>query len=423
MKLAALIQPQLNQQIESLYQAFLGLHEAEQTILMLLAVVYKPIGITKLAQVIDILGSRGLLRNSKKEYRLSAQQREQFTHLSLLTANKEGLQLNRLLANRLTTEIDQLQTAFEFTPGQKLLEIIMAAEEIVPVVNSYSWQKKEVNERRVIRDLYYLDHMEQVEDALAFNKNPQIIDHSQNSILVEILFLPFDLAKFLQLPKVLQYQAFATLFRNFQIQGKSCDYPVQLLEQVCAANPDSTNLSYNIECHHLLAEQYLYQMRFDDFERIQVIQDTSSYGLQLRGAYCFLTGENQQAITYFEQAMRAKNKLAKRKNQYLNEVLGYFYKLALMVHANQHDVSCFSTALQQVDFEERDRKNNSDFYYIGQSIVQPIRSLSTCEKYSIDIEYNSVDEEIDFFSHQLSYFNYLLAQVWCNQSKDLKLAK
>ena len=74
MKLTALIHPQINQQIESLYQAFLRLHEAEQALLMILAVVYKPIGITKLAQVIDILDSRGLLPNAKKEYRLSVQQ-------------------------------------------------------------------------------------------------------------------------------------------------------------------------------------------------------------------------------------------------------------------------------------------------------------------------------------------------------------
>jgi len=164
-------------------------------------------------------------------------------------------------------------------------------------------------------------------------------------------------------------------------------------------------------------------MRFADFEHIQDKQDTSSYGLQLRGTYCFLIGENQQALDYFKQAMLAKNKLTKRKKQYLNDVLGYFYKLALMVHANQHDVDHFSIALQQVEFEESDRKSNNDFHYIGQGIVKPILSLSTGEKYNINIEYNSVDDEIDFFAHQLSYFNYLLAQVWCNQSVDHALAK
>ncbi len=427
MKLTALIQPSIHQKIESLYQAFLRLNEEEQTTLMILAVVYKPIGITKLAQVIDVLDSHGFLPQVKKEYRLTVQQRERLTQLSLLIPNREGLQLNRLLANRLTTEIEQLRTSFAFTARDQeqhnLLEIIMAAEQVVPVVNSQSWQKKEVDKSREIRNLYFLNQIRQLQAALEVNRNPQIIDHGQNRILVELLFLPFDLRTFLALPNVLQYQAFATLIRIFQINGQSCVYPIQLLEQVCSVNSDRTSPAYNLDCHHLLAEQYLYQMRFNDFERIQVIQDISSYGLQLQGAYCFLTGENQQAIDYFEQAMLAKNKLTKRKKQYLNDVLGYFYKLALMVHGNQHDVSYFSTALQQIEFEESDRKSNSDFYYVGQGVVKPILCLSTGEKYTINIEYNCIDDEIDFFSHQLSYFNYLLAQVWCNNIKDSALAK
>jgi hypothetical protein len=427
MKLTALIQPSIHQKIESLYQAFLRLNEEEQTTLMILAVVYKPIGITKLAQVIDVLDSHGFLPQVKKVYRLTVQQRERLTQLSLLIPNREGLQLNRLLANRLTTEIEQLRTSFAFTARDQeqhnLLEIIMAAEQVVPVVNSQSWQKKEVDKSREIRNLYFLNQIRQLQAALEVNRNPQIIDHGQNRILVELLFLPFDLSTFLALPNVLQYQAFATLIRIFQINGQSCVYPIQLLEQVCSVNSDRTSPAYNLDCHHLLAEQYLYQMRFNDFERIQVIQDISSYGLQLQGAYCFLTGENQQAIDYFEQAMLAKNKLTKRKKQYLNDVLGYFYKLALMVHGNQHDVSYFSTALQQIEFEDSDRKSNSDFYYVGQGVVKPILCLSTGEKYTINIEYNCIDDEIDFFSHQLSYFNYLLAQVWCNNIKDSALAK
>ncbi|MFT6897946.1 MAG: SNF2 family DNA or RNA helicase [Paraglaciecola sp.] len=427
MKLAALIQSSDHQHIESLYQIFSKLHDAEQVTLMILAVVYKPIGITKLEQVIDILKTRGLLTKVKKEYLLTKPSRERLTIQSLLIPNREGLQLNRLLANRLSAEVDQFHSLFApitfERPQSLLLEIIMAAEQVVPVVNGYSWQNKGIDRHRVIRDLYFLNEMEQLAAAFEFNKNPQVIDHDQNRILVEMLFLPFDLAKFLTLPEVLQYQGLASLIRTFQMQGQSIDYPVQLLEQVCTANSDRSSRSFNIDCYHLLAENYLYQMRFEDFKRIHDTQDRSSYGLQLQGAYCFLTGDNQQAIAYFEQAMLAKNKLTKRKKQYLNEVLGYFYKLALMVHGNQQDVSYFATALEQVEFEESDRKINSDFYHLGQGVVKPIYCLSTGVKYFINIKYHSIDEQIDFFSHQLSYFNYLLAQIWCNNSKDKALAQ
>ena len=422
MKLAALIQPQIHHQIDAQYQAFSTLDEAHQVALFILAVVHKPIGATKLAQVLAILHSRGLLSAPKKDYLFTSEQKQQLTSKGLLVNNREGLQLNPLLSNCLIKIIDQLPTEFELAPGQILLEIIMAAEQVVPVVNSYSWQNKEADRARVIRDLFYLKQTDQLEEAMSFHKNPQIIEHDKNKILLEILFLPFDLETFLQQPKAVQYQAFASLLRCFQIEGQSCAYPTQLLEQVCVAAPDKTQPSYNSDCHHLLAEQYLYQLRFDDFLRIQKPEDNSSYGLQLQAMYWFLTGQNDLAIGYFEQAMLAKNKLTKRKKQYLNELPGYFYKLALMVKANKDDVSAFSTALQQVEYEESDRKVNSDFYYVGQGVVKLIMCLSAGQKYDINIGYNSIDDELDFFAHQLCYFNYFLGQVWCNQSKDPALA-
>ncbi|MGY0590839.1 MAG: DEAD/DEAH box helicase [Paraglaciecola chathamensis] len=422
MKLAALIQPQIHHQIDAQYQAFSTLDEAHQVTLFILAVVHKPIGATKLAQVLAILHSRGLLSAPKKDYLFTSEQKQQLTSKGLLVNNREGLQLNPSLSNCLIKIIDQLPTDVELAPGQTLLEIIMAAEQVVPVVNSYSWQNKEADRARVIRDLFYLKQTDQLEEAMSFHKNPQIIEHEKNKILLEILFLPFDLETFLQQPKAVQYQAFASLLRCFQIEGQSCAYPIELLERVCAANGDKTQPTYNIDCHHLLAEQYLYQLRFDDFLRIHDPQDTSCYGLQLQATHCFLIGQNALAIDYFEQAMLAKNKLTKRKKQYLNELLGYFYKLALIVQANQDDVSAFTTALQQVEYEESDRKVNSDFYYVGQGIVKPIMCLSSGQKYAINIEYNSVDDEQDYFAHQLCYFNYFLAQLWCNQSKDPALA-
>jgi SNF2 family DNA or RNA helicase len=411
MNAAALIQPQLNQKIEALYQVFQKLGEPQKAVLTVLAVIYKPIARNKLDLVTHKLCSRGFLTRASKEYCLSPREIDQLGKDSLLIVSRQGLQVNRSIANRLVTEIDSWKLAFECTSHEKLLEIIMAAEEVIPAVNSYSWEAKAVDKQRVIRDLYFLNQLDQIEEALAFNKNPQIVDHANNAILVELFFVPFNLETFIQLPATIQYQAFATLIRTCQRQGHSCEYPIQLLEQVCSFN-------VNNSLYHLLAEQYLYQMRFNDFERLLIANDNSSYGLQLRGAYSFLTGDNQQAINYFERALLAKNKLTKRKKQYLNEVLGYFYKLALMIHANEHDVSYFAVALQQVEFEENDRKCNSDFYVVGRSVVRPIISLSSGEKYNINIEFNSADEEVDFFCHQLNYFNYLLAHIWCNQSKD-----
>lgn len=435
MKLAALIRPNIQQHIDSLYKTFKRLGKCEQSVLMVLAVIYKPIGITKLGQVIALLIEQGLLPKAKKDYNLSIEQREQLTTQGLLIPNREGLQLNPLLANRLVDEIETLGIEDDLiTPSQEqkqsqdgdnhtLLAILLAAEAVVPVINSYSWQKKEVDKNRLVRDFYFFQSTEQMEDVLVFNKNPQIVDHVQNRGLVELLFLPFSLERFLTLPNSIQYQAFASLFRVFQAEGESVDYPIALLEQVCAANSQPSDADYNIDCHHLLAEQYLYQLRFDDFDHVQSPEDKSCYGLQLSATACFLKGENQQAIAYFEQALLAKNKFSRRKKQYLHELLGYFYKLALVVQANQSDASYFATALQQAEFEESDRNTQSDFSSLSHRLVKPILSLSSGGEYSSHIEYTTVSENVDYFCHHLHYFTHFLAQVWCNNRQDASLAQ
>lgn len=422
MKPAALIEPNLHHKIDALYQEFLKQNLHDKIILIILSVIYKPIGITKFAHLTNFLTDSGFLPAAKKEYRMLPANKKRLSECGLLIADSEGLRVNRLLANRLASEIDLIPSPLALSPSDKLMEVLHAGEQVAPVTDSYIWQNQYVNHQRFIRDLFLLRQMGSLSDTLAFNKNPQIIDHAQNQALVELLFIPFNLKEFLTLPHALQYQSFATLLRNFEAQGLSCSYPVELLEQVCAAQPDSTKPSFNTNCHHLLAQQYLYQQRFEDFERVQPNNDVSSYGSQLLGAYCFIKGEIAQALNYYETAITAKNKISRRKNQYLNDILGYFYKLALIVQANQGDTNLFTTALQQIEYEENDRKVDNEFIHLSLSLGKPIVCLSSGQNYSTPIEYSSIEEKSDFFGHQLSYFTYLLAHTWCNKGKDKKLA-
>ena len=64
MKIAELIQPDINKQLDALYQSFLDLDEHEQIVLKILAVVYKPIGIKKLELLTNCLVDIGLLSES-----------------------------------------------------------------------------------------------------------------------------------------------------------------------------------------------------------------------------------------------------------------------------------------------------------------------------------------------------------------------
>jgi len=433
-KLSTLVGPNTAGSAQTLYNAFARLSRYEQAVLMILAAIYKPIGSQKLGRVLSILLEKTVLPGIASDYVLSAPQKERLIAMDLLSINKHGWQVNRLICNRLTTDLVTRAQPFDGPAEQTsrdlnlaqttddLLQVLLAAEAVVPVIYSNHWQKKDIDKRRVIRDLFFLGELRQVQQALDFNKNPQVIDHAMNLVLVEILFLPFDFSTFITLPNRLQYHAFATLFRIFQREGQRCHYPIELLEQVCAHDGATQHPDDDLARHHLLAEQYLYQARFDDYQRIQSTHDKSSYGLQLSGTYAFLTGDSQSAVAYFESAIAAKNKFTRRKKQYLNGVLGYFYKLALMAQANLGSSDAYTQALQQVEFEEGDRTVSNDFYMLSKSVVKPILSLSSGGAYNIDIGFNSASASIDFFLHQLNYLNYLLAQIWCNQTKRAELA-
>jgi SNF2 family DNA or RNA helicase len=442
MTIIELIEPQINQQIDALYRIFTSLNEAQQSVLIILAVVYKPIAIKKLEELLSILADNGLLAKSPSEYFLTPVRRKELENCNMLVSSKDGLQVNRLLANRLASELAQFPPQLAFTDSSKitsktqqvanhkLRQIIQNAKQVMRSSSNNSWrlhwqdtaQTTQADIEGTIRDFYFSNQIVNIEDQFEFNKNPQIIDHQKNQALLPLFFLPFNLDAFLQLPNALQYQSFTSLVRAFQKAGKSLAYPIELLSQVCAANSNRTSIAYNQDCYCLLAEQYLYQLRFSEFEALDIPKVGNCYGLQLWGTYSFLCGQNTQAITYFEQALVAKNRFSRRKKQFIGEVLGYFYKLALLVEASRGDVGYFAVAQDQIDFEQDQRKPLSDFHNIGYLLNKPLRCLSNAVEYSALIEYSCMEEKIDSFCHQLNYMNYLLANIWCNNSKSPALA-
>ncbi len=425
MKLAALIQPEAHQQVNALYQEFLSRPATEQCVLVLLSVIYKAININQLNAVVAMLEQRSVLVKPKSAYRLSEHQYKELAAASLLHIENEQIRINPLLANCLINSLDEAEQLFNFseydTHTSKLLSIILAAEDVVPVVTGNHWQSKALADRhRMLRDFYCLQQIDKLVLAMAANKNPQIVDHKLNAALVELLFLPFELEQFLLLPNTVQYQAFATLFFTFQKEGCPCSYPISLLEQVCEAHPGANDSSYNIDCQHLLAEQYLYQLRFDEYKQLALFEGKSSYALQLRAGFCFLSGDINQALDYFQQAIVAKNRLSRRKNQYLNGVFGYFHKLALIAYGNRNNPSYYYQAIEQIEFENADTKVFNPLNSLSQAMLESIQFLSGDTD---RITGRSADEtkHNSFFADALNRFHYLLAQHWSNGVIDSEL--
>lgn len=414
--------PKTEQKIASLFHDYTTLNDQEKLYLCILSVVYKPIGIKKFEQIISRLVGDGVLSGPANLYFLSVPRRDTLVKLGLLHAGKIGLQVNRLLATKLTQEFLQLPVATDMNKWQKMQSVIMATEAIAPVSMYSSANDKAIEQYRIVRNLFFMGGSEQLITQFTIHKNPQIIDYTANEILIELLFMPFDLTQFLALPKPIQYNAIATLIREHQKRGENVNYPIKLLEEVCTSESEQPASIHHQACYHLLAEQYLYTARLDEAKRLLNDDDDSFYGLQLLGVYQFLKGNNTAALKHFKQALIAKNKLNKRKQHYLNEIPGYFYKLALIVSANNDEPGQFTVATEQITLEESERKFKGQFSSVGRGLISTIRNLSTGNKYNVLVDYHCVPEQEDALCHHLIYFNYLLSHIWCNASKEKELA-
>lgn len=397
------ISPQTPAQSKRLYQVYLQCEPAQKNLLKVLALVYNPISQPKLVYLLGLLDANGLADFGDVEAFLSAATIKQLTQVDLISQNIDGIKINRLVANQISQDC---------ADNGEFDQLIRLAEQVMPVTSSYQWQGKSKNEQRLLRDFYFLKKWAQFERLLAFNQNPQIIDIHKNQILIELFFSPFKLEIFLALPNSIQYQSFATWFRVRQMKGGNIQYPLELLEEVYQANPSNSLLKY------LLAEQYLLSARFAEFQALIPHQDASCYGLQLIASFLFLTGHFEQATGYFNDAIKAKNKFVRRKKQYLNGVSGVFYKLCLLMQANQIDDSYYELALEQINFERLDKNSDAEYLSISEALTWTIKCLASGKEYLFSPDRFSHLNHYDLFSYHLIQLNFGLSKIWCQGRLD-----
>ncbi|WP_370978754.1 DEAD/DEAH box helicase [Agaribacterium sp. ZY112] len=393
--------------IETLYQAYLRLDEYEQWLLKLLAVIYHPIGLSKLGKVLTSLGREIQLPSGKRIKALSSTNKNELVEKGFLEHNKSGLRLQPLLSNKLT------QLCIE---DNNYLRFIKHIEAVLPMRTAYEWQRPKDAERCFIRDIYFCEGPRQLEQIMGFDKNPQIIDLEKNQVLVELFFYPFKLDNFLALPEGIQYHSFATWFSLNCQQGHSNEYLQALLEQVCPLCPNNSNLQF------LLAELYLFALRFDDAQQVINKHDKSCYSLQLQASAQLLQGEFKVSESLFKQALTAKNKFSRRKRQFIGGRLGLFYKLCLFVLAS--DSSHYYTELdEQIDAELRSKNTEPKFRQILDRLQYLYLTLADGQNYSYsnDLADELLDETPYFF--KLKTLIHGLGLTWTGSKPNTALKK
>lgn len=386
-------------EVNKLYQTYLSLNHFDQTLLKLLAVLYRPIRLTKLNKLLKSAANAHGVRNLAWLKSLKPEHQTQLADGAFIVHETEGIALNILLSNRLSED------AIAEGSYATLLRVI---EDCLPSRTIYDWQREPRDKHGIAREYYFLNDFKKLEEALVIDKNPQKINIEFNRLLIPLCFMPFQLERFLALPDGIQYHSLATWIAVRRSQGTGNLYPHTLLEQVCKRNPGNSDLTY------LLAESYLMQLRFDEVKRVLSPDDNSCYGLQLNASLWFLTGEFEQSRRAFEQALTAKNRYARRKNQYLGGTLGLFYKVCLLVLAGRENAAHYSTVLKHIDAEIRNNDLDAEIPQTCLPLYALTDSLSTGEMY----QFNAVRHQLLLSSAPFSYYQSLLVallgEAWCN---------
>ena len=403
------------QEIAHINQKFKALPDYEQVILRVLAVVYVPVLVKAIKELMDELVRVDFLPGNLQDYKLPTARKNALIEEGLLILEDQRLRVPMILGNTLIANFAELPTTHDLSPQEKLARVILLSESHMVTEVRYHSQNSEYSVTRRIRNAWFTKQLNQMSSLLLFSDDPQTILYHRNDVLVDLFFLPFELGSFVTLATNIQYQAIASLLRRYQIAGANCDYPISLLEQVCAYHQQHSNDDIAAHLYCLLAEQYLYQNRLEVFEAIATPLHTA-YALQLKGIYAFINRDLPHSVELFQAGCDAKRKLNRVKYAYLPGLPGYFYKLALTVLGHTENASYFNDVVKQLRAEFKDHHYQEGFraaVYILEAMCLSLRNSTTFDE---RIDYIHFAEE-DAFNYAHFVMLFLLAYTWCNQAK------
>jgi len=321
---------------------------SQQIILRILAVINHRLGQAKFRKVLQELSHADVFNRLKLHTLFTNEVRDSLVVQGLMTVSQDGIKLSPYLADELT------RCSLEEESFEGIVDVV---ERIHPMMSAYSWGRPSFsNTQRIIRDSFYRGQYQICTQLFEFNKDPQKVDAQINETLIELCFYPFNEKQFLTLPFEMQYQAFASLLYQLRKDMKDRREVITLLAQLFDKITDKGD-----ELGHLLAEQYILGCRFEEAKLLLSDQESSSYGLQLVATLKFLEGDLPQAIECFKLAILAKNKISRRKHQYVGDLYGLFYSIALLIQGSDampHQLNVLFTELaNQLD----DRRNEGAY--------------------------------------------------------------
>ncbi|MBE9249017.1 DEAD/DEAH box helicase [Dolichospermum sp. LEGE 00240] len=308
-----------------LAKKYFDLSPAIQKIIQLFSIIYGPID---KSSFLSCLSQTAALDEKNRPWTtttLNYQIEKLVIALLLVKENKLGPECNPLLTEIATRHAIETGT-FDI--------LVKAVEEKLPVSNH--WNKKSrmfrslgqcIREIRIglyRQDLNFIN--KQIEDYQNYSNHTEKI--VIENIFEQICNNPFDENWFKTLPQELYERGISSILFNSALKLSDCEDAFMMLDEECCESEKYASDYLNL----VLTEQFLLrgdtEEAQDSLERIsdEYQNNTATYW----GWLNFLRGENEQAIKYYTDALKAIKKATGKRSIYFNTMGGLFFILALL---------------------------------------------------------------------------------------------
>ena len=351
-------------QVKNQFSIYLSLTSQEQLVLRTLAICFEPIGQTVFRKILASLSTNLAFTELCKGYKLgtkfdkifSPSFRDLLEKHKLIKLNNKGVRLSTYLCHALSMQCIK---------EKSLAIIIEEINNVSPIETISSWGRIEQHFlSRYVHNHFYSGNFGLLKTLIKFNKNPQVINLNDHEYLLSFCFYPFSESLFLTLPSQWQYQLFALLFKKQHLDLQDTTETVALLFDLNKRGYCDSDLQL------LLAEQLLLTSDINNAEKIllplsellSAKADVSVFAyLQALLAWLFFLQEDfHQALNYFERHKQAKNKLARRKRQYVSGFPGIVYFFTLFKLGLEENNHYLTQAIEQEFNYSTDNANSGD---------------------------------------------------------------
>jgi tetratricopeptide (TPR) repeat protein len=308
-----------------LAKKYFDLSPAIQKIIQLFSVIYTPIDKGSFLSCISQTAALDEKNRPWTTNTLNYQIEKLVIALLLVKESQSGPECNPLLTEIATRHAIKTGT-FEI--------LVKAVEEKLPVSNH--WSKKS----RMFRSLGQCIREIRIglyrQDLNFINK--QIEDYQNHSnhtekIVIENIFEqicnnPFDENWFKTLPQELYERGISSILFNSTLKLVNCEDAFMMLDEECYENGKYAS-DY---LHLILTEQLLLRGDTEDAQEIleSVSEENQNNAAIYWGWLSFVRGENEQAIKYYTDALKAIKKATGKRSIYFNTMGGLFFILALL---------------------------------------------------------------------------------------------